>query len=470
MIRSTALLGLVAALLGGCVGEAILKPGADGGPACEVRLEPVSELRRTVATGGQVELAVVWHDTCAGPLSGSPVTFTVDGAAGGATLSAAEVATDAAGIARVLLTGGAPSSFSVTARHVDHAAAIVFSVDVTTAACANHCTSGAQDCGETGVDCGGGCAACASGGGAGGGAAGGGAGGGSAGGGSAGGGSAGGGTGGGAAGGGSGGGAAGGGTGGAAGGTGGGAAGTDGATIVSHTLPTAMSCGASASATVTLRNSGTSTWITTTANPYRLGYVGDVAAPFLPPGATPRVELPSTVAPGATVTLPVQLRAPALAGTFDARFQMLEENVRWFGAVAASTITVSCSASTSCTFPQGVPDAEFVGHTDTSASVANTVNTVMEQLSGCGRGSDCYIGDRYPTGQSWFDAVNTELRARGLCAGQHEEGYTDEIAVSDTGCAGLWYGYHIYNYGGLKVVWNPGAQRGSWSIPAARCP
>jgi len=101
--------------------------------------------------------------------------------------------------------------------------------------------------------------------------------------------------------------------------------------------------------------------------------------------------------------------------------------------------------------------------------VANAVNAVMETLSGCPRGSDCYIGDRY-TDQTWFAAVTASLRAQGYCAGQHEVGATDEIAVSSSGCTGLWFGYHVFNYGGLKVVWNNGAQRGSWSIEPQYCP
>ena len=64
----------------------------------------------------------------------------------------------------------------------------------------------------------------------------------------------------------------------------------------------------------------------------------------------------------------------------------------------------------------------------------------------------------------------TELRAQGLSAGQHEVGQTDEIAVSNTGCTGEWYGYHICNYGGPKVVWNPGARRGWWAIDPGYCP
>lgn len=123
----------------------------------------------------------------------------------------------------------------------------------------------------------------------------------------------------------------------------------------------------------------------------------------------------------------------------------------------------------SCSFPQGVPEASFTAWNLTNGSVASEVNSVMAMLSGCSVGSDCPIGDRF-TDQQWFLAVAAELRARGYCAGQHELGYTDEIAVSATGCTGLWYGYHVYNYGGSKVVWNGGAQRGAWSIEPQLCP
>jgi hypothetical protein len=151
---------------------------------------------------------------------------------------------------------------------------------------------------------------------------------------------------------------------------------------------------------------------------------------------------------------------------------MVREGVHWFGAIASANVVVTsgCEGGGGCSFPQGVPESAFHLGEQTSASVAQTVNEVMQALSGCSVGSDCPIGDTYPTAQSWFDAVNHELRLLGLCAGQHEVGYTDEIAVSDSGCTGRWYGYHIFNYGGSKVVWNPGAQRGNWTIDAEWCP
>jgi hypothetical protein len=145
------------------------------------------------------------------------------------------------------------------------------------------------------------------------------------------------------------------------------------------------------------------------------------------------------------------------------------------GGVAGS---IACGAGGPCEFPQGVPDNEFIAtackYEDTDPSVDAAVNTVMASLTGCGIGSDCPI-TIFPTTevnticQSWFAAVAAELRAQGYCAGQHAFGSTDEIAVSNTCCEGKWYGYHICNYGGAKVVWNPGARRGWWMINPTYC-
>ena len=132
-----------------------------------------------------------------------------------------------------------------------------------------------------------------------------------------------------------------------------------------------------------------------------------------------------------------------------------------------------------CSFPQGVPEEGFIGfacvYQDTDPSVDAAVNNAMAGLSGCSVGSVCVITGFPGTTveeicQSWFAAVTEQLRAAGYCAGQHQEGGTDEIAVSQTGCTGKWFGYHICNYAGGKVVWNPGARRGWWVIDPQYCP
>ncbi|MDY0060768.1 MAG: NBR1-Ig-like domain-containing protein [Myxococcota bacterium] len=278
-------------------------------------------------------------------------------------------------------------------------------------ACDGHCGNRVRDCGESGVDCGGaGCPACA---------------------------------------------------------------GTDDAAVAGHTLPPALTVGESTTATVRLLNRGTRPWYREGQQGYKLGLVGDETNPFLPgPGQT-RVLLAEgqTVQPGDEVTFTVRLLAPAAAGTYPARFQMLLEGEQWFGEIASQDVTVNDDGPEhGCTFPQGVNDSAFTNGPDTDPVIADAVNAVMARLSGCSIGSDCPIGDRWPDAQGWFGAVNRELRDQGYCAGQHAEGDTDEIAVSSTGCRGRWYGYHVYNYGGSKVVWNPGAQRGWWSIDPAYCP
>jgi hypothetical protein len=136
----------------------------------------------------------------------------------------------------------------------------------------------------------------------------------------------------------------------------------------------------------------------------------------------------------------------------------------------ASLAVMGQACGGGCAFPQGVPEEDFTPGGDTDETLGAAVNAVMAALSGCDVGSACPLGAAYPSAQSWFDAVNQALRAQGLCAGQHEVGVTDEIAVSNTGCAGRWYGYHVYNYGGGMVVWHPGADRGFWTIDPSWCP
>lgn len=139
---------------------------------------------------------------------------------------------------------------------------------------------------------------------------------------------------------------------------------------------------------------------------------------------------------------------------------------------------VQCGAGGACEFPQGVPDGDYIAsacsYGDTDPAVDAAVNAVMATLTGCNVGSDCPItvvggADVNEICQNWFSAVTAALRAQNFCAGQHAVGSTDEIAVSNTCCEDKWYGYHVCNYGGGKVVWNPGARRGWWMIAPSHC-
>ncbi len=110
--------------------------------------------------------------------------------------------------------------------------------------------------------------------------------------------------------------------------------GGDAATLVSATLPAALSCGEQAEAVVVMRNDGDAAW----SADYRLGAVDD-GDPLGGPG---RVRLDQDVAPGAEHAFTFTLTAPAVAGTFTTDWRMVHELVRWFGPVAQADVVVTC--------------------------------------------------------------------------------------------------------------------------------
>ena len=134
-------------------------------------------------------------------------------------------------------------------------------------------------------------------------------------------------------------------------------------------------------------------------------------------------------------------------------------------------ITCPCAPPadpTNCSFPQGIPDESF-GYGPGLPVLHAQVNSVMTALTGCSVGSDCDHGSGPgDTGaQAWMARVTAALRAQSLCAGQHRDGETDEIAVARN-CRGHWEGYHVANYGAAKVVWAgvPSAPCGGSDCPA----
>jgi hypothetical protein len=115
-------------------------------------------------------------------------------------------------------------------------------------------------------------------------------------------------------------------------------------------------------------------------------------------------------------------------------------------------------------FPQGVPEAEYTKLPATSER-AEDVNKVMAEITSCTVGSRC-LHNKSP--QEWMSVVVLALRVRGIDAGQHIDGVTDEIAVRDTGCD--WESYHITTFAPKPtVVWTPYANRPKYRIPLVYC-
>jgi len=112
---------------------------------------------------------------------------------------------------------------------------------------------------------------------------------------------------------------------------------TDDAVVVSASFPAALECGASDTAKVTVRNTGTSTW--TLSDGFALGAVGD-EDPLHAGGVRVRLSGADAVPPGGEHTFDVALAAPMKPLTYTTDWQMVHEKVRWFGGVAKRDVVV----------------------------------------------------------------------------------------------------------------------------------
>ncbi|MBL4847622.1 MAG: hypothetical protein JKY65_19050 [Planctomycetes bacterium] len=107
---------------------------------------------------------------------------------------------------------------------------------------------------------------------------------------------------------------------------------------MSHTLPTSLAPGQTATVEVVIQNTGTTTWESDGDQDYKLGAVGD-QDPFHTEG---RAHLPkgTKILPQATATFRFVLTAPRKAGRYTTDWRMVQEGVQWFGETIAREIEV----------------------------------------------------------------------------------------------------------------------------------
>lgn len=98
------------------------------------------------------------------------------------------------------------------------------------------------------------------------------------------------------------------------------------ATFVSQTAPASMNVGQSYPVSVTMLNSGASTW-----SPGYLHRLGSQSPQDNWTWGRARAELPGSVPPGASVTINFTVTAPSTPGTYTFQWRMLQEGVQWFG-------------------------------------------------------------------------------------------------------------------------------------------
>jgi len=140
------------------------------------------------------------------------------------------------------------------------------------------------------------------------------------------------------------------------------------ARFVSQSVPNQLLPGASENVTVTIRNTGSSTW--------------DSGAEFFLGSQSPennwtwglaRAVLDHPVAPDQDATFRFSITAPEIPGPYEFQWRMVQERVEWFGE-ASPKVTVTVGRSNGADFvSQTVPTVMFPGDTaDVSVTMTNT--------------------------------------------------------------------------------------------------
>jgi hypothetical protein len=121
---------------------------------------------------------------------------------------------------------------------------------------------------------------------------------------------------------------------------------TDNASFVSQSVPSSMTAGQTVGVSVTMANSGTTTW---QAGSYSLGSLN-------PAGNTTwglsSVSLASSVAPGSNATFSFNVTAPSAAGTYNFQWGM-KNGTSYFGT-GSTNVAVTVSS------PAGADNAQFI--------------------------------------------------------------------------------------------------------------
>jgi alkylated DNA repair dioxygenase AlkB len=145
--------------------------------------------------------------------------------------------------------------------------------------------------------------------------------------------------------------------------------------FVSQSVPTSMIAGQSYTVSVTMKNTGTTTW-TSAGYGYNLG---SQTPQDNQTWGTHRAYLPSTatVAPGNEYTYSFTVTAPSAAGTYNFQWRTVHDGVEWFGAYSDNvvvSVTQSSGAVNASSFvSQVVPSTMVAGQSyPVSVTMQNT--------------------------------------------------------------------------------------------------
>ena len=126
------------------------------------------------------------------------------------------------------------------------------------------------------------------------------------------------------------------------------------AELVSETIPSTMNTGQSYPVSITMKNTGTTTW--NEASMVRLGALDDASGDAARFGLV-RIKIPAgtSVSPGSQYTFSFTMKAPSAAGSYTPKYQMVWDGHQWFGSQVSKSLQVTGIAGST-----GVaPSAQF---------------------------------------------------------------------------------------------------------------
>ena len=181
----------------------------------------------------------------------------------------------------------------------------------------------------------------------------------------------------------------------------------DAAVVLSHTLPLEMSCGEEVAVQVVVRNTGLATW--TRDGGYKLGVIDD-EDPFYGPDTRVWMSEEDAVPPGGSYAFVFTLSAPDQEGDFVTDWQMVHEEVRWFGEPVGRKLAVRCGEVKE---PEGPPpldelvwlhsDISGWPETNTLSAVTVSDDTICLENDGVHEWPGEYLGgDTAVVGNPWI--------------------------------------------------------------------
>lgn len=185
------------------------------------------------------------------------------------------------------------------------------------------------------------------------------------------------------------------------------------AQAIGTTMPTTVVAGSTITVSVTMKNTGSTTWTMNAPEPFRLGSANPIDNLTWGVG---RVSLPTTVAYGMPVDFFMTVTAPSTPGTYSFAWQMLREGGGWFGGMLSRTVTVTAP-------PAPVYDAQLTNASIPATMTAGSAYNVSLTFKNTGnvtwvKASNYRIGSTSPDDNVTFGRNRVDLNVATVAPGQ----------------------------------------------------